>query len=437
MKNIIWDHFRRWYWVWVVCLVGTGAIEWGMSAVKDKFSVTCPLGMFMGPLLLLLDLQRGHNRPIAAMPVTARQVARAWWWAAVGLPALAMAVLTGVVFSGISWWRHDWSGFAQGAVFCLSNFLTTGAGFYALTGLPRSCADYSTWAMRIRGNFFGALFGLSFAGWLLFQDVNLTGIAGLGLLFAGSALTLMGWLNAEKLVYRHVLLPAGQTVPRNKGTARGAESYGGLGFLAQSLFIQTVWMGVMMIVAFAVVLPLINRFLQKTDSIDHMLEAFPIFYVLILWIMTFQIANFTMHIRYLRTMPVSTAKLAGVLVFTVAAAMLAVNYGACLLLSAVFQKALPVIAQNSLLHIAMVTTAVPLFVWQPFAVRTFAIMVAMMFGSAAAAMFLQGRIPLAVNLVGAPVILLGVYLVTKRLLEHNSHAYRPRAFQFGGWAGER
>jgi hypothetical protein len=438
MKNIILDHFRRWWWVWLISVIAYGALVLGISTADNKFCGICPFGIWMGALLLCFDMQRGHTRSIVTMPVTAKQVARAWWWVAIGLPTVVITVVTALIFTGFSGRRHDWSGLSVCAILCVSNFLTLATMFYALTGLPRAGAGYSDWGSHIRGVCFGGLWGISFAGWLVFQNMNLTLIAGLGLLLAAVCLTIMGWFRAELLVRDRAGSLATSLGPCGKSamSSRSTEGYGGLVFLAQNIFSRMAYMGVAMFAVFTVVLPLINISLFHSASTDYMGDSFPIFSFQFLWIMTFQVAVFTMNIRYLRTLPISTWKLAAVLVFTALAAMLLIFYGATSLLSAIFQAPLPgpgkIIQQGTLLQIAVATTAVPLFIWRPLEVRTFLIMILAMGGGMFAIFFKQNP-PSNFSVAASVIIVLGVFLVTKRLLERSSRAYRPRTGQFGDW----
>ena len=439
MKLIILDHFRRWWWIWAICVLGNCGLVLAISASNNKFCMIYPVGMFMGAMLLSFDMQRGHTRSIVTLPVTAKQVGRAWWWVAVGLPVVAITVETTLVFVGFSCWRHDWSGLSGCAFSCVSNFLSLAVMFYALTGLPRAGGVYNDWQGRVRAYFFGGIWGLSFAGWLVFQNVSLTLISGLALLLAAVCFTIMGWFRAELLVRERVRSLAGASAPRAKSAppSRAAEGFGGLAFLAQSIFFRMVYMGAAMFAVFAIILPLMNTFSMHSASVDFMGDTFPIFSFQFLWVMTFQIAAFTMHVRHLRTMPVSATKLAGVLVFTALAAMLLTFYGAMLLLSAVFQSPLPgpekIIQQGTLLPIAVTTCVVPLFVWRPMEKITFIIIVGLMGSGMFAAFFKQG-LPPGITVAASVVIVLGAFVATKALIERNSRAYRPRTTnQFGAW----
>jgi hypothetical protein len=438
MKLIILDHFRRWWWVWAICLLAICGLVLAISASGNKFCVIYPVGMFVGALLLSFDLLRGHTRVIVTLPVTAKQVGRAWWWVAVGFPVAAVTVVTLITFTVFSCVRGNWSGLSGCAIFCVSNFLTLAVMFYALTGIPRAGTVYNDWQGRVRGYFFSGVWGISFAGWLLFQNMAVSLITGLGLLLAAVFFSIMGWVKAESLVRERTIPLAGSSVPRLKSAqpSRAAEGYGGLAFLAQNIFTRMVYMGVLMFAAFAVILPMINHFSFASEKTDFMGDTFPIFSFQFLWIMSFQFATFTMNIRYLRTMPVSSTKLAGMLVFTTLAALLLTFYGAMVLLSAVFQAPLPgpekIIQHDTLLHIALATSVVPVFIWRPLEMLTLIIMVLPMWGGMLATFFKQSLSPV-ISVPVSVVIVLAVFVATKTLLERNSRAYRPRTGGFGAW----
>jgi hypothetical protein len=438
MKNIIFDHLWRWRRIWLLCILVNCALALIVSTSHNKFCVIYPGGMFMGAMLLSFDMQRGFTRSILIMPLTAKQVGQAWWWVAVGLPAAAITLTTALMFTLSSCWRQDWSGLPGCAFLCLSNLLTLGVGFYALTGLPRAGASFSDWGSRLRGYLFGGLWGISYAGWIVFQNMALNFKTGLGLLVAAICLTIMGWFRAELLVRERAGTVAGSSALRVKSAnpSRSTEGYGGLAFLAQNIFTRMVYMGVWMFAAFAIILPLMNTFTRGSAKVDFMGDTFPIFSFQFLWVMTFQVAAFTMNIRYLRTMPVSSTKLAGMLVFTTLAALLLTFYGAMLLLSAVFQAPLPgpekIIQQGILLEIAMATAVVPLFLWRPMEKLTFVIMMLMM-GGGMFAIFFKQNLPPVISVAASVVIIVGVFVATKTLLERSSRAYRPRMGGFGAW----
>ena len=109
MKNVILDHCRRWWWVFL--LGGAYAVILGWSLATPDFATgywqgkhsfleqffkiqssmllmqSSSLAVFTGAMLLLYDLQRGLVRAVAVLPLTGRQLGRSWWLATVAAPA--------------------------------------------------------------------------------------------------------------------------------------------------------------------------------------------------------------------------------------------------------------------------------------------------------------------------------------------------------------
>ncbi len=444
MRLIILDHLRRWWWVWLISIMANSVLVLVISACDYKFRAIFPLGMFMGALLLSFDLQRGHARAIIMTPVTAKQVARAWWWLAVGLPVVVTVTTTLFLFSAYASWHDDWSRLSSCAAFCVSNFLTLATMFFAFTGLPQAVAGCDNWKDRVRECFFVGVWGISFAGWLAFQSADLAPASVLGLLLAAVCLAILGWFRAESLVRERTSSPAASPASRHErnSPSHATGGYGGSAFLAQNIFARQAFMGVALFSVLDVILPLINHFEFNSFSTDSMGEAFPIFAFQFLWIMSFQIIPFATHIRYLRTLPISTTKLAAMLVFSTLVAMIVILYGATLLLSAVFQTPLPgpekIIQRGAIWQIAIATAAVPLTIWRPMEGLTFLIMIVLMWGGMIASFF-KYSLPAGISVTASLLIVLGVFMATKMLLERSSRTYRPRTLQFGGlnWGTRR
>ena len=156
-----------------------------------------------------------------------------------------------------------------------------------------------------------------------------------------------------------------------------------------------------------------------------------------MWVMAFQIIVFAIHIRFLRTMPISAAKLAGAFVFTPLVAMLIVLYASNLLVAAISHTPpttpATMIAQGCLLPIAFATTIPVLLVWRGIGTFTGVAMMLLLIAGAFGAVFLKGQIPVAMSLIAAPLIIIGSFVAAKLFLERSSTTYRPRTGQFGGW----
>ena len=75
MKRIIFDHFRRWWWVQALCGLIQVMLGWWIAEhpeIEFEFWVFL-VALWVGALLLNFDLQRGAARTIASLPLSARQ----------------------------------------------------------------------------------------------------------------------------------------------------------------------------------------------------------------------------------------------------------------------------------------------------------------------------------------------------------------------------
>ena len=134
MKQLIIDYLRRWARAMGVGVLAELLIGWfGGHLGDDPYRLAAlqgVLGLFLGALLLSFDLQRGMARNAAALPLTARQIGRAWWLATVAIPAIVFSAAQ-ILGAGGYWLGHratsfDW--FALG-VADVDLFLMLGSVF--------------------------------------------------------------------------------------------------------------------------------------------------------------------------------------------------------------------------------------------------------------------------------------------------------------------
>ena len=457
MKKIILDHFRRWWWVWVLGCIFHAALTVGMCIPNERRHQSMsafPLGVFLGAFLLMMDLQRGHARALLAMPVTLKQVARAWWWAAVGLPAVALAVISGITF-GIMCLitfvtHHQMPVIGVATNNWMANLFLLGVTFFAVTGMPARNNAGADWKQKVRGAFFGILYGGSIGGWMLYKDLDFTTSTGMIIFSIATILTVFGWFRAEILVMERAAFRPSSPAPGKKKSApsRCAEGRGGMFFLIQSIFTRMIWMGLWMM-AFVVLIfgiMVFPKFAAISAQTHGVVSADPFDFFgggngmvvfQFMWVMAFQIVVFAMHVRFLRTMPVSAAKLAGAFVFTPLVAMLVVLYASNLLVAAISHTSptMPatMIANGCLLPIAIATTIPVLLIWRGIGTFTWVAMMLLLITGAFGAVFLKGQIPVWISLIAALLIIIGSFVAAKLILERSSTTYRPRAGQFGGW----
>ena len=320
--------------------------------------------------------------------------------------------------------------------------------FFTLTGMPAQSRGGSL-ADQIRGAIFGMLWGGSFGISMLFWQLRLGSTTRAAILFLAAICTILGWFRAEMLVRER----AGSRAAFQSSPAKSAkplhcaEGKGGLSFLFQTIFIRMLLFGLAMAVFFVLIfgLTIAPKFTAIAAQTHGSVQFspwdgnFPIFIISqFLLIAGFQIIPFCLHLRFLRTLPVPTAKLAAVLVFTPPAAMLVILYFTGLLVAGIFHEplssAVELFRQGGVVQIALASVFVPIVVWRGWGVVTyfvfFLLMIACIFGS----IFANVRVSSLNGIVILLVLVSISFIATMFFLERSSHAYRPRAGQFGGWS---
>jgi hypothetical protein len=380
------------------------------------------------------------------MPVTARQVGRAWWWASVGLPGVVMAVITGCVFAFASAFGSRPISLVACFNFWLTNALLFGPLFYFLTGLPPAG---SALGGRFTGR--GCLFSLLFVGstftMLYFYRLFPPPTARWKVFVAGaSLLTVAGWFRAEAFAREHLgtdswrragLVNAVRALRSvSSDPLRGTEGYGGLRFLFRTIFDWMVLVGVVMVVVIGgamIVLQLLTRAFTDNTLVVDTTTIFVTTQALF-WLICWQTTKAALHLRFLRTLPVSTTKLAGVLILAPVTAMLVV-FGFASLMFALFFPALRVspltlLRGGCLPEIALATFVVPLVVRRGMDLLSFAIVLVVLVGGSISALLLKEQLSLLVSGAVSMLFVLGCFLLTKLFLERSSATYRPRKNQF-------
>ncbi len=449
MKLIILDHFRRWWWGWLIGGLAYGFITMGICAPGGGHKITgvFPLGFFLGAFLLSMDLQRGHTRALLALPVTPKQIGRAWWWVAVGLPVLILGAVTALVIGAMSLiaaLSHSKPILVEhGLNYWLTTALMLGTMFFALTGMTSRPVSALGWREQARRILFGILWGGTIGLWFIYKDFNLQTQAGAIIFFITSSLTVFGWFRAETLVAeRGGFRIAYQSSSVNTKPSRCAEGRGGLWFLFQTLFNRMTVMGIYMfgffILIFGVVLHAIIIPTVGHDSAKEVLGGnVSMFTFQFWWVMCFQMFQFAYHLRFLRTLPVSAAKLAGVLVFTPLLAMIVVLYAANLLLAAILQS--PPLSPEKIfqmgffLQISLASALIPLLAWRGLDRLTYSLMVLVLMAGMFCGIVFKSHLSAPVSGIISLLIPLASFVITKLLLEHSSTLYRPRTNLFAGW----
>jgi len=448
MITILWDHVRRWWWLWLLsCAACAYLVGGGRPLAPDLSNAWFPLAMYLGVVQLSVDLQRGDvTRVLRAMPVTARQVGRAWWWASVGFPGVVMAVITGCVFAFVSAFGSRPISLVACFNFWLTNALLFGPPFYSLTGIPPMGSAQSG---RPTGR--GCLFGLLFVGstftmlyfYRLFPPPTMRWKV---FVAVAALLTVAGWFRAEAFAREHLGADSwrrasfanANRVLRGMGAdpLRGAEGDGGLPLLFRTIFNHMVLMGLFMVMLMGGALIagqwFTSAFTDNKLAVDT--TTICVTAQVLFWLICWQTTKAALHLRFLRTLPVSTTRLAGVLILAPVTSMLVV-FGFASLMFALFFPALRVspltlLRGGCLPEIALATFVVPLVVRRGMDLLSFAIVMVVLVGGSISALLLKEQLSLLVSGAFSTLFVLGCFLLTRLFLERSSATYRPRKNQF-------
>jgi hypothetical protein len=107
LRRLLIDHIRRGGWFWL--MVGTMQIiaVFNYAVSPQTTAIAYPMmGAVFAPMILGVADQRGWFRALMTLPLSRRDIARARWWAAIGMPgvfltALSLAAFT--LFPALGW----------------------------------------------------------------------------------------------------------------------------------------------------------------------------------------------------------------------------------------------------------------------------------------------------------------------------------------------
>jgi len=317
MKPLILDQFKRRWFLWVLfCLVHIvfGSFNYGMLGSDFIF----PAAFILGPNIWLMDLQRGYSRVALTLPYTARQIGRTWWWISVGFASILMMVFSFLGMAVYFLWSGKELSFLKWFECVTANTLLYGSLFWLFSGsiLYLSSVD---WRKRIRRLLVGGLYLAIIGGcvYLLF-NMQKSPVEMAAFYICTLAMTIAGWHRAESMIadyseYRN----ASQQPENSRRQFKAPNGFGGIPFVFTTTF-SGVWsFGIL----FLIIMNLLDFAIKHqfdwhhlTRSIDNGGAFFPFIFVFILMRSGFSLSH---NLRFLRTMPVSTAKLAATLLSVV------------------------------------------------------------------------------------------------------------------------
>jgi hypothetical protein len=439
------------------------------------------LAMWVGANLVSFDLRRGVLRAVAVLPLTGRQMGRAWWLATVPIPAIALAAL---LFLGAGTCCH----FHPERPFLANRLALAGLFNVAWLSTMFTCIFSSSdffgkgWE-RARGcvsNVFAMM--MLFGGMLYFQNAHDKPFKCALLLGIGALLTAEGWFRADRFLPGRALFPL--AVPQGKyprgqagavadslrqleahrppaaasgfrrrmfdgymrwmealagGSPRGVHhapsGCGGMPFLIRTTFVR----GFFYIAAIVAGMALLTRWQRQmmppgtAGDMDIMMVATMGSFMSCWFIVFYQLMPVLPHLRFLRTLPVSATGLAGVMIGIVVQPLLAV--GALVAGVAALFAGTPfavTVLKSYAFMLAPGALCVFFAVWRGIGVPTGALVLATLFGFFMGPDWLKGyfhqtEIPFIQTgaLVAACVLL--AFLLTRRALLRGSRAYRIQA----------
>jgi hypothetical protein len=432
MKRIILDHLKRWGLVWIAIGIFHFIIVFNSFAFLDQGKsidftrgISFPILLWISAFALNFDLQRGSGRVLTTLPVTARQIGRAWWIFSVALPALFLTAT-----SGLAMLIHSASGFSLGALVVtgITYALYLGSFFYLfISSSPGQPQNAVAW-LRV-------VFSVGFIIGMLFVKLTFDTPQGIIFLLAAATLTVAGWFRAEQMVLQRAGFKlVAKTSNKNMVQHKIPQGSGGLPYLVQRIFIQSTLIGLALMTMMILVMAFLFQGSHRAEAVISMIQGGSTPYVF--FILIFSIVPIVFQLRFLRTMPVSSSALAATLVSLPVISIAAVGVIVSVVggLSLGETVVLPT-ANNFLILGAKAAVIVPLVVWRGLDVVTYVFIFLMIISDSFIKLGMTIYFHLGSNSPANPwwssliIFLLFIAVsvaLTQRLLIKSSSAYRVR-----------
>jgi hypothetical protein len=448
--GLIADHFRRWWWLQLFGVLYALMLGWALAMPADAseywhgkhlfllawlktqnimfVAEAMFLAVFSGAMLLLFDLQRGLGRAAAVLPMTGRQLGRNWWLATVAVPA-AVQIACFVVAAGMF---HI---VFPNTVFAMNRLILGSAVVFVWLGVV-FVTYFTNYTQQNAGGNGGQklrsfivtvpliwlVFGFSLKAqkepsrWVIFFALGLM-------------LTAYGWWRAGKFI-------PGQ----GKQVARGGTAF--------SKFLDgrapshrdgpsgiRVLIGVTSVQAFLMSLAL-AFWMPLAMAIEGHIKSWPAAVEMIAglvagyWVITFFcLTPFLRHLRYLRTLPLSADRLAGLIILVAILPLLALGLlGAAVAWLSADSAATFHVVRNFTFVLCPASLCMAMAVWRGTGLQTYAVLIPMAIG---VQWFCLGNKSMELAVAAAAGGLLLAFLLTRYALRHSSHAYRPPVIPFG------
>jgi hypothetical protein len=450
MKRIILDQIRRWRGVLILIgsvyflFAGFMEREGGSETPATSFHAllnhaivyvcTFQIIIFFLGILLTMDLQRGLARVLTVLPVTTKQIGRAFWLASVAIPALGLTIIGFLSLLVYSIGTTKTMPFGSYLVACIFATPTLGAMFGAMTFTRTGIPD--TFIGRIGAMFSNVFLMLPFLG-LFFYDKENANLTVAGLIYAAlTFLTITGWFRAGQLVSNRAGFRVVARHPKKQtGQYKTRTGFGGIPFLITKTTSQVFLMYLVIIVVMLGVTMLFggHRSLQK--AVENSAGGYNLVLFSAWAVVVFQILHIFIQLRLLRTLPLSTNKLAALLVLlpTASLALMSLIFGT-FLYAFIGQAEAFEVAAIFLIPISTVAIAIPLVLWWGLERNAVALVGFVFFLSLTLPIFFRlDGIPFPFRCAVAMILVSVSFIATKYLLPRSNKAYRIQLSNLGAW----
>jgi hypothetical protein len=462
MTRLILDYYRRWSLV-LSLGVALQLIQGWWITVEPRTPIEFTASMipiWMGLVMPLFDLSRGVVRVVGTLPLTLAKIGRGWWLANVLIPAIILVALL-FLGAGTAVFCHPGQAFPLNrlAMASLVTVLWLGMVFALVFPaiFPAAIGKFRNRGRGIITVLVGTILTVFFILWMVFGFVLSPGAANnpikLAIFLVGGAwLTLVGWFRAGRFDPARVQSGRPNTelsakFNANKATAasfpltplstaphRPPEGHSGILFLLRATFIHGLlvyFAGAILILFLAWVAPRFPAFFGRPFNLREGFKTNNPTVIVLLTFILFQRLPFLMQLRFLRILPISTAKLgaviiASVIVPVIAAGMLMAGVAG---LSVGTPAALTVL-KSSILILAPMALCIFFTVWRGGGIQAYVLfIVAMMVWVLAVSASQNITFPLAGGVAVAGVML--AWLLTYYALLRGSRAYRVQTNPLG------
>lgn len=362
MTRLILDYYRRWSLVLSLGVALQVIQGWWITAdarIPIEFTSSM-IPICAGLILPLFDLSRGVIRVVGTLPLTLAKLGRGWWLANVLIPAIILVALLFLGAGAAAFCHPDQAlPLKRLAMASLITVLWLGTMFALI--FPAIFPATGKFRNRWRGILtvaVGAVLTIFLIFWMIFGFVLSPGAANNPIklaifLVGGTWLTFVGWFRAGRFnpagvrfgspttelsdkFYAHKAGAAGIPTPLSTAPHQPPEGHGGILFLLRTTFIQGLFCCVSGGIFFLMFVWCASRFPDLVRLpmpgqgvfVINLREGFeistPTSTVLLMFIL-FRLQPSLMQLRFLRTLPISAAKLGAVIIASVILPVVAVG----------------------------------------------------------------------------------------------------------------